>query len=199
MTASETAKIMENSYRASNIAFIDEWSKFAESIEVDLYEIIRAIAIRPTHSNIRYPGVGVGGYCLTKDPIERIMDNNLAGKEIVIFGVSYRPDIGDSRFSPTELLVQQLQHRGAVVVVNDPMVKYWEEMKLRVSDKLPDRMIDGAILAVAHTAYQAPHIFDWLIEYAGAIVDGIGLLSTQQRGALKEKGTRVYTIGKGKT
>ena len=66
--ASETAKILENSYRASNIAFIDEWSKFAENVGIDLFEVVDAIRLRPTHSNIRFPGLGVGGYCLTKDP-----------------------------------------------------------------------------------------------------------------------------------
>lgn len=68
-TASETAKIMENSYRALNIAFIDEWSKFAEIINIDLFDVIAAIKVRPTHNNIMRPGLGVGGYCLTKDPL----------------------------------------------------------------------------------------------------------------------------------
>lgn len=67
-TASETAKILENSYRAVNIAFIDEWSAFAEAVGLDLFEILEAIRVRPTHNNIRQPGLGVGGYCLTKDP-----------------------------------------------------------------------------------------------------------------------------------
>ncbi len=49
LASSETAKIMENSYRAANIALIDEWTKFAEAIGIDLFEIIRAISIRPTH------------------------------------------------------------------------------------------------------------------------------------------------------
>ena len=68
-TASETAKIMENSYRALNIAFIDEWSKFADLVEIDLFDVVSAIKVRPTHNNIMNPGLGVGGYCLTKDPL----------------------------------------------------------------------------------------------------------------------------------
>lgn len=67
--ATEMAKVLENSYRAMNIAFMVEWSRFAEEAEVNLYEVINAIKMRPTHSNIMYPGVGVGGYCLTKDPL----------------------------------------------------------------------------------------------------------------------------------
>ena len=68
ITASETAKVMENTYRAVNIAFIDEWTKYAEYVGIDLFEVTDAIRKRPTHSNLRYPGLGVGGYCLTKDP-----------------------------------------------------------------------------------------------------------------------------------
>jgi UDP-N-acetyl-D-glucosamine dehydrogenase len=68
-TASETAKLLENSYRATNIAFMEEWGRFAEAANIDLFEAIDAIRMRPTHSNIRQPGFGVGGYCLTKDPL----------------------------------------------------------------------------------------------------------------------------------
>ena len=48
-----------------------KWSRFAEEAGVDLYAIVDAIRVRPTHNNLMYPGVGVGGYCLTKDPLLR--------------------------------------------------------------------------------------------------------------------------------
>lgn len=67
--ATEMAKVLENSYRAMNIAFIVEWSRFAEEAGVNLYEVVNAIRMRPTHKNIMLPGLGVGGYCLTKDPL----------------------------------------------------------------------------------------------------------------------------------
>ena len=68
-TASETCKIIENSYRAVNIAFIDEWMKFCKEFNLNLFDIIDAIKKRKTHNNIMLPGLGVGGYCLTKDPM----------------------------------------------------------------------------------------------------------------------------------
>lgn len=68
-TASETGKVLENSYRATTIAFMEEWGRFAEAVGVDLFEVISAIRRRPTHSNMRQPGFGVGGYCLPKDPL----------------------------------------------------------------------------------------------------------------------------------
>ncbi len=67
--ATEMAKVLENSYRAMNIAFIVEWTRFAEEAGVNLYEVVRAIRMRPTHSNMMLPGIGVGGYCLTKDAL----------------------------------------------------------------------------------------------------------------------------------
>jgi UDP-N-acetyl-D-glucosamine dehydrogenase len=68
-TASETAKVLENSYRATTIALMQEWGRLAETVGVDLFEVVDAIRRRPTHSNMRLPGFGVGGYCLTKDPL----------------------------------------------------------------------------------------------------------------------------------
>jgi nucleotide sugar dehydrogenase len=64
---SETAKIVENSFRATILAFLDEWSLFAERNGVDLIKVIEAIKVRRTHSNIIFPGPGIGGYCLPKD------------------------------------------------------------------------------------------------------------------------------------
>ena len=69
ITECETAKILENSYRATNIALIDEWVNYADLLKVDLLKIINAIKLRPSHSNIMRPGLGVGGYCLRKDAL----------------------------------------------------------------------------------------------------------------------------------
>ena len=64
----ELTKVLENSYRAMNIAFIDEWVKFSIKNKVNLNDAITEVKKRSTHSNIMRPGIGVGGYCLTKDP-----------------------------------------------------------------------------------------------------------------------------------
>jgi nucleotide sugar dehydrogenase len=68
-TASEMSKVLENSFRAMNIAFMQEWTEFAHEAGVNMYEVIGAIRVRPTHRNIMAPGFGVGGYCLTKDSL----------------------------------------------------------------------------------------------------------------------------------
>ena len=68
-TECEFTKILENSYRSTNIAFIDEWTKYSKITNVNIYNVINAIKKRETHKNIMHPGLGVGGYCLTKDPL----------------------------------------------------------------------------------------------------------------------------------
>jgi UDP-N-acetyl-D-glucosamine dehydrogenase len=40
---------------------------FAERNGVDLIKVVEAIKMRPTHSNMIFPGPGIGGYCLPKD------------------------------------------------------------------------------------------------------------------------------------
>ncbi len=64
----EFCKVLENSYRAANIAFMEEWGVLAENLKINIFPVIEAIKMRKTHQNIMKPGLGVGGYCLTKDP-----------------------------------------------------------------------------------------------------------------------------------
>ena len=89
ITTSETCKLMENSYRAVNIAFIDEWVKFSKKLNLNLFDIIGSIKKRKTHDNIMLPGLGVGGYCLTKDPLfAKISQKQILKKNITNFPIS---------------------------------------------------------------------------------------------------------------
>jgi UDP-N-acetyl-D-glucosamine dehydrogenase len=69
VTASETAKLLENSFRAVNIAFVQEWARYCEAMKLDFKEIADAVRKRESHRNLLEPRLGVGGYCLTKDPL----------------------------------------------------------------------------------------------------------------------------------
>jgi UDP-N-acetyl-D-glucosamine dehydrogenase len=84
--SSELGKLLENSYRALNIAFIHEWTLLAEKIGINLFEVVDSIRVRTgTHDNMRYPGFGVGGYCLTKDSLlAQWSAVNLFGVETVL-------------------------------------------------------------------------------------------------------------------
>ncbi len=65
--AAELAKTIENSYRDINIAFANEMALVCESLKVNIYEIIELINKRHDRF-MHYPGAGVGGHCLPKDP-----------------------------------------------------------------------------------------------------------------------------------
>ena len=263
---SETAKIIENSYRASILAFMDEWSKFAERNGVDLKKVINAIKMRPTHSNIMFPGPGIGGYCLPKDgglgvwsykhifgfeedifemtprsidindtrsfhvpqlmrDALRNMDKPIAAAEIVLFGASYKEDVGDTRYSGSEIIVRKLTEMGADVSVHDPYVDHWWEFEkqdtypslehslkrfFQRQDKLKNLKVqkdlwksmkgaDGIILAVRHDDYLNLDS-DEVYEAVGkpfAIIDCFMILDDDQIRRYFELGCEVKGMGRG--
>ncbi|MGD9270921.1 MAG: UDP binding domain-containing protein, partial [Syntrophobacterales bacterium] len=263
---SETAKIVENSFRATILAFLDEWSVFAERNGVDLIKVIEAIKVRPTHSNIIFPGPGIGGYCLPKDgglgmwayrhihgfeddifkitPLAidindtramhvaqltrdamRNMGRPLAAAEILLLGASYREDVGDTRYSGSELVVRRLTEMGAELRAHDPYVQHWWEFEkqdeypspthslkrfFRNQDKLIDLRIepdlkkalagaDAVIFAVRHKPYLDLDP-DEVVETAGgplAVIDCFGILDDEKIKRYFELGCEVKGLGRG--
>ena len=63
----EMTKVVENTYRAVNIAFANELSRICRHEGIDVYEIIRICNMHP-RVNILQPGPGVGGHCISVDP-----------------------------------------------------------------------------------------------------------------------------------
>lgn len=235
-TASETAKVMENTYRAVNIAFIDEWRRYAEAVGIDLFEVVEAIGKRPTHANIRWPGFGVGGYCLTKDPtfapaavdqifglepvsfpfssmavrvnhdmpiaavdrLEKLFQGALSGRRVLLVGVSYRQDVDDTRYSPSETFLLAVEARGGVVECYDPYVGLWEELGREVTNTLPPAgEFDAIVLAVAHRQVLELDFAQWLGDARPVILDANGILATATREHLRERGYTVESLGRG--
>ena len=235
-TASETAKLMENTYRAVNIAFIDEWTKYAEAVSIDLYEVIDAIRVRPTHSNIRFPGIGVGGYCLTKDPAfapaaaQQMLDQQdldfpfsrlalqinqamplhtmarltglLGGscleKKILLLGVSYRQDVGDTRYSPVETLAHALLQVGAEVRAFDPFVTEWPEMDWHLPSRLPSPMsFDAVVFATPHRDFLELDLVSWLGDSRPIVLDAINAVAKSKRDRCRQFGIQIESIGRG--
>ena len=63
----EMTKVVENTFRAVNIAFANELAKICRHDNMDVYEIIKICNMHP-HVNILQPGPGVGGHCISVDP-----------------------------------------------------------------------------------------------------------------------------------
>ncbi len=263
---SETCKIVENSYRATILAFLDEWSLFAERNGVDLIKVIKAIKVRPTHSNIIFPGPGIGGYCLPKDgglgvwsynklmgfeddifkitPIAidindtralhaaelvrdalRNMGKIIAASKIAVLGASYREDVGDTRYSGSEVMVRKLTEMGAEISIHDPYVKHWWELEkqdtypatghswarfFRNQEKLADikiqkdlgvtlKGVDAVVLAVRHQAYLKLEP-EKIVKMTGrpvAIIDCFGILDDEKIKRFFKLGCEVKGLGRG--
>jgi nucleotide sugar dehydrogenase len=263
---SETAKIVENSFRATILAFLDEWSLFAEHNGVDLIKVINAIKVRPTHNNIIFPGPGIGGYCLPKDgglglwayrhihgfeddifkitPLAidindtralhvaqltrdalRNMGRPIASAEILVLGASYREDVGDTRYSGSELIIRRLTEMGSELRVHDPYVLHWWEFEkqdeypvssdslkrfFRGQEKLKDIRVeqdlkkaldgtDAVIFAVRHKHYLNLDP-DELVENAKgpiAVIDCFGILDDERIKRYFELGCEVKGLGRG--
>jgi nucleotide sugar dehydrogenase len=263
---SETCKIVENSYRATILAFLHEWSLFAETNGVDLIKLIQAIKVRPTHSNIIFPGPGIGGYCLPKDgglgiwadkhlmgfetDIFRItpeainindtralhaaklvrdalrnMGKIVAASQITILGVSYREDVGDTRYSGSEIILRKLTEMGAEVRAHDPYVRRWWELEkqdtypavgdsrarffrnqeqlkdFRMSEDLGEALkgADALVLAVRHQPYLGLDP-ERVVGMAGgplAVVDCFGILDDVKIKRFFELGCEVKGLGRG--
>ncbi len=263
---SETAKIVENSYRATILAFLNEWSLFAERNGIDLIKVIDAVKVRPTHSNLIFPGPGIGGYCLPKDgglavwayrhlmgfeddlfkitPMSinindtralhvpelardalRNMGRYIAASRVALLGASYREDVGDTRFSGSELIVRRLVDMGADVCVHDPYVDHWWEFEAQDTYPRPDkgrarffrnqkrlaglRIVqdlwealkesDVVIFAVRHKQFKDLDP-DKVVEAAGgplAVIDCFGILDDKKIRRYFELGCEVKGLGRG--
>jgi nucleotide sugar dehydrogenase len=265
---SETCKIVENSYRATILAFLNEWSLFAERNGVDLIKVINAIKMRPTHSNIIFPGPGIGGYCLPKDgglgywaykhilgfedgdsvfkltptaidvndtrglhvaeltrDALRNMGHYIAGADVLLCGASYRQDVGDTRYSGSELVVRKLTEMGAEMRVHDPYVDHWYELEVqdtypapgqswkrffRSQEELKNLRIQKDLRAALHHAeavvFAVPHAAyrelkpDAVVKWAGgplAVIDCYGILSDAAIRRYFELGCEVKALGRG--
>lgn len=64
----EATKIVENTFRDINIAFVNEMAKSFDKIGIDIKEVIDAAATKPFSFMAHYPGCGVGGHCIAVDP-----------------------------------------------------------------------------------------------------------------------------------
>src|SRR5262249_12128631 len=66
--AAEMAKLLENTYRAVNIALVNELAMLAREMDIDVWEVIDAAGTKPFGFQAFYPGIGPGGHCIPVDP-----------------------------------------------------------------------------------------------------------------------------------
>ncbi|MFQ5681235.1 MAG: nucleotide sugar dehydrogenase, partial [Candidatus Omnitrophota bacterium] len=65
----ETVKLLENTFRLINIGLVNEMAMMSKKMGIDIWEVIQAAASKPFGFMPFYPGPGVGGHCIPKDPL----------------------------------------------------------------------------------------------------------------------------------
>jgi UDP-N-acetyl-D-mannosaminuronate dehydrogenase len=144
---------------------------------------------------------------------------------VLICGASYRQDVGDTRYSGSELVARKLAEMGADMRVHDPYVDHWYELELQDEYPAPGhswkrffhnqkhlvntrvqkdlatalRGVEAVILAVPHAPYLALDPAD-VVKWAGgpvAVVDCFGILTDEKIRRYFELGCEVKALGRG--
>ena len=240
----EAVKIVENSFRDINIAFVNELAMSFAVLGIDVVNVIDGASTKPFAFMPHYPGAGVGGHCIPVDPyylIEyaksngfhhkflataREINNNMPiftvdqveealvekGKilnkaKVAVLGLSYKPNVGDLRESPSIKIIENLKARGAEVAVHDPHITDYPGIKNSFSvldttqkeESEHQRILrtlsgaDAALLATAHHEYKDLTSEDLKSAGVTIVVDGRNCLDME---ALKKAGITYKGVGR---
>jgi len=154
-TTAEMAKLVENTYRDVNIAFVNELAIICESLGISVWEVID-LANKHPRVNLHTPGPGVGGHCIAVDPWFIVSENptrseliqaarkindsmpefvvskifglikGIDNPKVTILGVAYKADVDDTRESPAVRVYEDLKASPVELSVYDPHVKFFE-------------------------------------------------------------------------
>jgi nucleotide sugar dehydrogenase len=220
--AAEFCKLAESVYRDVNIALANELALYAETCGVDVREVFPAANSQP-QSHLHHPGVGVGGHCIPVYPYlliqrtpfselaalaRRINDampahavalldrhlGGLAGRRVLILGVSFRAGVREAAHSPALTLARELAARGARPLAHDPLFAP-EELRalgLEPAALAPPPAVDAVVLQTAEPLYRT-------LDFRGfpglrVVLDGRGALDPQ---VVAAAGVRYLAIGRG--
>jgi len=179
--SSEFVKLAETTYRDVNIGLANQFSKYAIDRNMNINEIIAASNSQP-YSHIHTPGISVGGHCipiypqfyLWNDPeativaaarqtnksmpdyyVSKLEDKigDLAGKSILVLGVSYRDKVKETAFSGAFDVRDALLARGAKPYFVDPLYTPDELSGLGFDPEYINHDIEGILLHTAHEEY----------------------------------------------
>jgi len=172
----EAVKLAENAYRDVNIAYANELSMILHHINVDVNQVIK-LANRHPRVQILQPGTGVGGHCIAVDPwflvsaaphianlipkarevntqktawvieeIIKVININKVSK-VACLGLTYKPNVSDTRGSPALFIVQSLE-KELIILRVDPYVHGTEDLYEAIAQA------DMIITLVAHSEFQ---------------------------------------------
>ena len=175
--AAEFCKLAESIYRDVNIALANELARYAADHGVDYLEVLPAANSQP-QSHLHRPGLGVGGHCipvypyfLTRDAADPTLTlaaravndaqheraaallsaalDGLAGRRVLLLGLTYRPGVKELAHSPALALALALRRAGALVLGHDPLLT---ESEIAALGPTPAPLTSPADALVLHTA-----------------------------------------------
>lgn len=220
----ELVKTVENAYRDVQIAFANEVALICEALGGDVWKVRELVNKSPGRMML-FPGAGVGGHCIPKDPwllvysvrqadipvrlipaaravndsmpyhvlrLVRTALQSVGGaiseSRILVLGYAYLENSGDTRNSPSEVLVSQLKALGAEVVIHDPYVPAYRGQLLD--------MAVGCDVAVAMVRHQEYCSLDLLAlrerMRTPLLIDGRAVYTRSQ---VEESGFQYWGIG----
>lgn len=202
--SAEFVKLAETTYRDVNIGLANQFAMYADSIGINIYEVIES-ANSQFFSHIHQPGISVGGHCIPVYPqfylwndssasiVRTARDANkampayaleqlksklgtLRDQTILVLGLSYRSNVKESAFSGVFDLVREIEKSGARAVVSDPL---YSDSEIRQMNLVPysgeASEIDAVIL---HTNHKSFSELNWSeFTKCKAIYDGRKFLS----------------------
>ncbi|HJM04511.1 MAG TPA: nucleotide sugar dehydrogenase [Candidatus Saccharimonadaceae bacterium] len=216
----EAVKVVENSFRDINIAFVNELAMSFHKLGINIENVIDGAATKPFAFMPHRPGAGVGGHCIPVDPyylieyahsygfehdflrlarninegmpkftVDLLIDalneagKPLKGTKIALLGLSYKPNVGDSRESPAYVIKDLLEQAEATISIYDPFVL--EESNVSSIDEA----LDGAaavLIATGHNEYK--NITAQLLSESGVdiLIDGRNLLKNQKNELVRQ-------------
>jgi UDP-N-acetyl-D-glucosamine dehydrogenase len=188
----EACKILENTYRAVNIALVNELKTVFASMGVDIWEVIAAAKTKPFGFQAFYPGPGLGGHCIPIDPfyltwaarkqglntrfIELAGEINTAMPALVVESVANALNENGKAVRGSRVCVLGVAYkkRGATVTYNDPHVPNLPPMRHHdihgSSQELTPEFLrkqDCVVIVTDHSKYD----YDAILPHCSLVVD----------------------------
>ena len=220
--SAEFVKLAETTYRDVNIGLANQFAKFADRLDINIYDVIDSSNSQP-YSHIHQPGVAVGGHCipiypqfyLWGDPEATIvnaarvnnagmplylvnrMKNFLRGnqnKKVLILGASYRANVKEMAFSGVFDLDAELRKLGFEVEVYDALFST-EEIESHGLNSMSSSTNSFVAVVIQNTSNEFLSIFAHPDDWSGlaAIYDGRNLF----KGSSPLAGVPIFGVGAG--
>lgn len=212
LETAEMAKMLENTYRAVNIALINEFAKLAEVCGLDILEVIEAAKSKWSFQ-AHYPGIGVGGHCIPVDPyyilalansknllmnvvkesllenenmpkflVDKVIKHYKKGAKVLVYGLTYKKNVADLRESPAIIFCNFLIVNKIPFKVYEPLVSSKEIIKLGF---IPGKLEKADIFVIATDHASLTKDYPKVVGKRTLIIDGRNFfISKKGRGVL---------------